>query len=186
MAWTSSLHFIVSLFFWKAKTANCRTQFVEGKLQWTWRLFPEIGSVLENTHWLSEKTQGFPLCFPSYFLLSQLSLDKGRGKKWPQRDQEYLWHCLMRKYWLLLNYPVNTEQTECLCSFLFGFCFEGGPSRRWKHGRWVLVYAVPDSSVTDGCCSTKRTKGMWECCPPANSTSCTLFCSACADVPLPC
>lgn len=92
-------------------------------------------------------------------------MDKGRGKKWPQRDQEYLWHCLMRKYWLLLYYSFNPEQTECLCSFFFGLCFEGGPSRRWRHDRWVLVYAVPYPSVTDGRYSKRRTKGMWEMLP---------------------
>lgn len=63
MKWLSALFYIVLLFFWTAKTANCRTQYVEGELQWTWQLFPEIGSVLENIPWLFKKPRASPFVF---------------------------------------------------------------------------------------------------------------------------
>lgn len=89
-------------------------------------------------------------------------MDKGRGKKvTAERSRVHLWHCLMRKYdscWITL---LMQSRQSVSVRFCLGF-FLGGPSRRGKHGRWVLVYAAPRTSVTDGCCFARRTKGMWQ------------------------
>lgn len=185
MAWNSSLHFTVLLFFWAASSAKYRAQNVEGKLQWTWQLFPEIGSVLENIHWLAKKTRGSPRCFLNPFFVIAAVFGQKEGKKvTTESSGVHLWHCLMRKQWLLLNHPANTEQTEHLGSFLFGFCFEG---TQQKLKEWQVSLGLCCSPHR--CCRWFTAHREWgecdQCCPSANSTS-SLFCSACDSVPSPC
>lgn len=134
---------------------------------------------------LSNKIRGSPFVFWIPFYIISAVFGQRKDKKiTTERSGVHLWHCLIRKQWLLLIYSVNAEQAVSVFVSFLCVCVSQWKTNTWqvsvglccsqhKWYRWLLLQGKNEGNVTNAVLLQTA------------QLMCVLFCSACADAPLP-